>query len=50
MNTDPTPAEEHDVPDTRKPWITPTIEIMRAGDAEAGASPSQPEGAFGFGS
>jgi len=33
----------------RKPWVTPEIVRMRAGDAEQGPTPNHPEGPLGFG-
>lgn len=35
---------------TRRPWISPELRTMRAGSAEAGPNPVNPEGAFAVGS
>lgn len=34
----------------RRAWVTPSVERMKAGDAENGIDPIIPDGAFTFGS
>lgn len=34
----------------RKTWTQPSVAVLRAGDAKAGAEPVSPEGSFAFGS
>lgn len=50
MTTEPTPPAPLPADDHRQPWTPPLIHAMRAGDAEAGPIPVNPEGGFGFGS
>jgi hypothetical protein len=33
-----------------RPWISPQVVRLRAGDAETGVNPARPEGSFAFGS
>lgn len=51
MSAEPTPPCMAEEPaETRKPWTPPRVAVMRAGEAEAGPDPINPEGAFGMGS
>ena len=34
----------------RQPWVRPELTVINASDAQSGANPIQPEGAFGTGS
>jgi hypothetical protein len=36
--------------DERRPWVRPRVAKIRAGEAELGANPIKPDGAFSVGS
>lgn len=39
-----------DPPGGKKPWVTPTVKLFHAGDAENSPSPVLPDGAISLGS